>query len=96
MDDASVLAGRRALDEARELSALHQLGDRALGQRQRVDEVRDGRDGAGRARDLLQEQVLARRDPVRARRILAATQKAPELGAERGRDLVVVSHSLIL
>ena len=41
----------------------------------------------GRARDLEQQQVLARGDPDRRASLLAAAEKAPELGAERGRVL---------
>ena len=49
MNDASVLFRRRAGDEPGELRTLHELRDRALGQRQRVDEIGDGRRAASGA-----------------------------------------------
>ncbi len=91
--DASVLPGAGSIDEPSLLGSLHQFCDRALCQRELLDEPGDRCRAVGAAGDLEEQQVLLRRDARIARRVLARAQEAPERRAElRGLRVRIGCH----
>jgi len=91
IDDPAVGGGRLAYQQLGVLGPLDELGDRALREGETFDEVGDGRALASirSTLDHQQQEVLARREPVSARDLLAPPKERPQ-GSPQIRSFPVI------